>query len=115
MLVVTTGSEGGPASDRFGQPRIIAPALAATRSARFRRRLHRVDQAKDGPAPFHALSNISGTYQTTSVAEQKFPDFADYVKNSFPNHSAAGLCCIVLHRNDLLERPHENGLSRSAV
>lgn len=54
-------------------------------------------------------------YQTQSLAEQKFPECASCTENSFPNQSAAGLSCIVLGRNDLLEPPHENRLSRSAA
>ncbi|UCI18494.1 hypothetical protein FJ970_26075 [Mesorhizobium sp. B2-1-8] len=39
--------------------------------------------------------------------KQKFPGFATSMENSFPNGLLPGSSCIVLGRDDLLERPHE--------
>jgi hypothetical protein len=45
--------------------------------------------------------------------EQKFSGYGESVENSFPNRPLPGWSCIVLPCADLLERPHENTLSRS--
>ncbi|TPK75198.1 hypothetical protein FJ527_19030 [Mesorhizobium sp. B2-4-18] len=41
------------------------------------------------------------------LSKQKFPGFGAIVENSFPNGWLSGSSCIVLGRDDLLERPHE--------